>query len=147
MGIHYINGALSKRTSQTFYLNLALLQGLERNLKDDLAGALGFLQKGTKLHYLQAYQSLLWNKAVSYRIQKFGFQVLVGDLVLLPKAENIQDENAKTKEDSESVDDKLELREDKIVKVTEENLDQYTLNDIVMPIPGYKVSYPGKLNK
>ena len=37
---------------------------------------------------------------------------------------------------------KRELKEARIVKVTEENLDQFTIADVVMPIPGYKVSYP-----
>ena len=37
---------------------------------------------------------------------------------------------------------KWELKEARLLTITEENLDQYTLNDVVMPIPGYKVSYP-----
>ena len=69
------------------------MQGLEREHKNNLVGALGFLQRNTQLLYLHAYQSLLWNKAVSYRIQKFGYQVLIGDLVLLPETKELQDEN------------------------------------------------------
>ena len=40
---------------------------------------------------------------------------------------------------------KWELKEARIQRITEENMDQYTLNDVVMPIPGHKVSYPGKV--
>ena len=51
-----------------------------------------------------------------------------GETVEIPEA----DENAT----------KRELKEARIVKITEENLDQFTIADVVMPIPGYKVSYP-----
>ena len=40
---------------------------------------------------------------------------------------------------------KWELKEARIQRITEENMEQYTLNDVVMPIPGHKVSYPGKV--
>ena len=42
-------------------------------------------QRNIKLLYLHAYQSMIWNKAVSKRIKEFDFQVLVGDMVLLPE--------------------------------------------------------------
>jgi tRNA(Glu) U13 pseudouridine synthase TruD len=42
-------------------------------------------QRNTKLLYLHAYQSIVWNKAVSQRIKKYGFQVLIGDMVLMPE--------------------------------------------------------------
>jgi hypothetical protein len=45
-----------------------------------------------------------------------------GQTVEIPEA----DENAT----------KRELKEARIVKVTEENLDQFTIADVVMPIPG-----------
>ena len=51
---------------------------------------------------------------------------------------NGNDEASETDEDSY----KKHPKEARIVKVTNENLDQFTLFDIVMPIPGHKVSYP-----
>merc|ERR1712051_1150242 len=59
-------------------------------------------------------------------------------------------EENKAEEDGQTVEipttdenaTKRELKEARIVKITEENLDQFTIADVVMPIPGYKVSYP-----
>jgi len=86
---------------------------------------------------------MVWNKAVSQRIKKFGFQVLVGDMVLMPE-ENKAEDDGQTVEIPKADENasKRELKEARIVKITEENLDQFTIADVVMPIPGCKVSYP-----
>lgn len=36
--------------------------------------------------YIHSYQSFIWNKVLSKRLQKFGLKVLVGDLI--PKNKN-----------------------------------------------------------
>lgn len=120
--------------SQSKSLEANLLQGLAEKHENDYVGAIGSLQKNTKLLYVHAYQALVWNKAVSARIEKYGHQVLVGDFVLTDKIQvELDDEENATKR---------ELKESKLIVVTEENKGDYSLTDIVMPIPGYKVSYP-----
>ena len=76
---------LGSRISQSKAIESVLLQGLARHKDGNFEAGLSHLQRNTKLLYLHAYQSMIWNKAVSQRIKKFGFQVLVGDMVLMPE--------------------------------------------------------------
>ena len=70
--------------------------------------------------FLHAVQSLIWNRAASYRISSMkSDQILVGDLV--------QTEG-----------------EPKYVVVTQEDIDdkKYTLEDVVIPMVGKKSKFP-----
>ena len=40
------------------------------------------LARNTRFIYIHAYQSYVWNRAVSERLAKFGRKVLVGDLAV-----------------------------------------------------------------
>ena len=124
---------LGSRLTQSKSIEATLLQGLEQQHDNDYVGALGFLQRNTQLLYLHAYQAMLWNKAVSQRLEKFGFEILNGDLVL-----PYSDIEIKGTEETS----KREIKESKLVVVSDENRNEFTLLDVVMPIPGYKVSYP-----
>lgn len=50
------------------------------------------ISKGTRFIYIHAYQSYVWNKAVSERIRRFGRKVLVGDLVIKKENEELLEE-------------------------------------------------------
>ena len=132
---------LGNRMSQSRTIEATLLQGLSKMSKENIVDdaddyvyikGFDFLQKNTLLMYLHSYQSLIWNKAVSKRLEMFGQKVLVGDLVL-------SDENQFELSEKAT---KSEQRDAKLIEITEENINEFSLYDVVMPIPGFKVSYP-----
>ena len=101
-----------------------LLFGLSKSHKNDVVGALESLPRPQRLLYCHAYQSYIWNKVVSKRIKNHGLKVLKGDLVFKKKdADQI----------SESKEDLVETVEDQA---------NYTIQDVLIPIPGTKVKFP-----
>lgn len=76
-----------------------------------------------RLMYLHAYQSYIWNSMVSKRLQVFGDKPVLGDL-----ARKIRDTKADAKED--------------VIIVTEDNLSEFEMEHIVLPLPGHNVIYP-----
>lgn len=130
-------------------------------------GALDSIPRNIRLMYIHAYQSFVWNHIVSRRIKQFGTNVIVGDLVYDKQncQENITDEimnyplndNDNVKETdvisyeeiniepeaNKISEESLEQNNCLIVKsLKEEDLPNYTLADVVMPQPGWKVMYP-----
>ncbi|CAD5124880.1 DgyrCDS13133 [Dimorphilus gyrociliatus] len=93
-----------------------LLTGLMQRPKNDLVGALSFLSDTNRLLYVHSYQSRLWNRIVSKRVEKFGFAVHVGDL--------IKDKDGDIK------------------SITVENVLDYSIEDVVLPLPGYDIVLP-----
>ncbi|CAD6227705.1 GSCOCG00001385001-RA-CDS [Cotesia congregata] len=135
-----------------------LLQGIAANGPNSPQNALDSIPRNTLLMYIHSYQSLVWNNMVSRRIKEFGRKPIVGDLVYASdsvadkveveiEVEESVDENDESKEEPIDNGKDQELEKDKkplpAVKVlAEEDLANYTLADVVMPQPGYKVTYP-----
>lgn len=53
-----------------------------RRAPEAFYNAFQMIARNTRTIYVHAYQSFVWNRAVSERIRRFGSSVLVGDLVL-----------------------------------------------------------------
>lgn len=53
-----------------------------KNSPNGYYNAFTSISKNTRFIYIHAYQSFVWNMAVSQRIKRFGKQVLIGDLVV-----------------------------------------------------------------
>lgn len=145
-----------------------LLKGLQISGEKNPQGVLDSVPRNIRLMYIHAYQSFVWNHVVSKRMKQFGTDVVVGDLVYDKQncKEIISDETTDDPlNDSDDIGDKTDITsvEEKnidptsneaskenseqndfpVVKIlTEEDLSNYTLADVVMPQPGWKVTYP-----
>ncbi|KAF9921445.1 multisubstrate pseudouridine synthase 7 [Linnemannia zychae] len=94
--------------------------------------ALNNIPRNLRLMYVHAYQSYIWNHMVTERIALYGTdKPVVGDLVAV-------DKNALEKGDNEDVDDSHVRAK----VLTEEDVDQYTIYDVILPLPGFDVIYP-----
>jgi len=144
-----------------------LLKGLQILGDKNPLGVLDSIPRNIRLMYIHAYQSFVWNHIVSKRIKQFGTEVVVGDLIYdkqncketingestdYPLNDN---ENIKDKTDIICVEEKdIESTSNEMNKenseqdfpgtkiLTEEDLSNYTLADVIMPQPGWKVTYP-----
>jgi tRNA pseudouridine13 synthase len=68
---------------------------------------------------------------VSERLLTYGFNVVEGDLVL-----TVEDPS-----ELEEHEDESSPKQDPIV-ITKDNIEKYSLFDVVLPLPGYAVKYP-----
>ncbi|XP_075768170.1 pseudouridylate synthase 7 homolog isoform X2 [Pelodiscus sinensis] len=92
-----------------------LLRGLSKYGLKNVVSAFGIIPRNNRLMYIHSYQSYIWNNMVSKRIEEYGLKPISGDLVLKGAT---------------------------AVHIEEADVDDYTLHDIVMPLPGFDVIYP-----
>ncbi|KAG2225854.1 hypothetical protein INT45_007098 [Circinella minor] len=91
--------------------------------------------------YMHAYQSYVWNHVVSERVKRFGCdKPLVGDLVLKPTAENKSTTDPSTLSNNAGRRNQFERKQPKVL--TEEDLEFYTIEDVVYSVPGHRSQYP-----
>ncbi|KAF7332007.1 TRUD domain-containing protein [Mycena kentingensis (nom. inval.)] len=129
-------------------------------------GALSAIPKNLRLMYVHAYQSYVWNAVVSERVRTYGVDhPIIGDLVYdkdqdvempdvqesVPEddADEAAPEPVETTEPNVPLSNRAQKRArpprvvPKIRTLTEEDLDKYTIFDVLMPLPGTDVAYPG----
>ncbi|XP_015270556.1 PREDICTED: pseudouridylate synthase 7 homolog isoform X2 [Gekko japonicus] len=92
-----------------------LLRGLSKYGLKNIISAFGIIPRNNRLMYIHSYQSYVWNNMVSKRIEEYGLRAVPGDLV---------------------------LKGGTAVYIEEANVDDYTIHDVVMPLPGFDVIYP-----
>ncbi|KAG0319081.1 multisubstrate pseudouridine synthase 7 [Dissophora globulifera] len=98
--------------------------------------ALNNVPRNLRLMYVHAYQSYVWNHMVTERIRLYGSEKpVIGDLVAEDKAalEVPEDEEEESSSTSHVVRAKV---------LTADNVDQYTIYDVILPMPGFDVIYP-----
>lgn len=135
-----------------FAAEAAVIRHLGR-IRNDWLGALQAIPRNLRLMYVHAYQSLVWNHAVSERWRRFGNTVVEGDLVLIPKTGATKLNNAETDDVPVDADgDPIILPPDdapddpfdraRPLSADEAASGAYSPFDLVLPLPGFDVVYP-----
>lgn len=101
------------------------------------------IPRNLRTMYVHAYQSYIWNKIASKRIGLFGLEVVEGDLIV-DGSEDVASVKQSEQEDEDFDED---LRESKFIRarpVTAEEVasKKFTMEDIVLPTPGFDILYP-----
>eukprot|EP00026_Physarum_polycephalum_P003191 Phypoly_transcript_03201.p1 GENE.Phypoly_transcript_03201~~Phypoly_transcript_03201.p1 ORF type:complete len:782 (+),score=166.52 Phypoly_transcript_03201:136-2481(+) len=130
-----------------------LLRGLKKSGPTSFLNAFSMIPRTMRMMYAHAYQSYVWNSMVSERIRLFGFkEPVVGDLVAV-ETEVLPSDTAQTTEDldlEELTETELEVQQElepekiKVAIVTKEDVKnkKYTIEQVVLPLPGHDVIYP-----
>ncbi|TDL29480.1 tRNA pseudouridine synthase D [Rickenella mellea] len=120
-------------------------------------GALSTIPRNLRLMYVHAYQSYVWNAIVSERVRMHGAErPVAGDLVFDVEA-SPQDEllivdpteGASAAKNSGNEDDRKPNKSRKpwepqsVKTLSVEDVDSYNIFDVIMPLPGTDVAYPG----
>uniref|UniRef100_A0A8C5R5U4 Pseudouridylate synthase 7 homolog n=1 Tax=Leptobrachium leishanense TaxID=445787 RepID=A0A8C5R5U4_9ANUR len=92
-----------------------LLRGLSKYGLKNIVSAFGIIPRNNRLMYIHSYQSYVWNNMVSKRLEEYGLKVVTGDLVQKGAS---------------------------VLPVEEGEIDRYSINDVVMPLPGFDIIYP-----
>jgi tRNA pseudouridine13 synthase len=108
----------------------------------DYMGALLTITRGLRMMYIHAYQSYVWNHVASYRWGKYGTKVIPGDLILLDTQPQVKMGGAD--DDTPDMNGEWEAFYAQVRTLTAEDIasGKYTIFDIVLPQPGYDVTYP-----
>ncbi|WWC85511.1 uncharacterized protein L201_000375 [Kwoniella dendrophila CBS 6074] len=122
-----------------------------KNRVEDKVGALNSIPRNLKTMYVHAYQSYVWNLIVSERIKISSTEPIVGDLVFVDKdalgegdVPNPDSIPAHAKDRKGRPIRKWATSSSPEVKqLTEEDLPNYSIFDVVMPLPGWDIDYPG----
>jgi len=107
------------------YIEKKVMFNLRNAFRPNFEAALQRLDRGSRMLYPHAYQSWIWNQCATHRIEKCGYEPVVGDLVKIQRDED-EDKNG----------------EDAVEFVTEQNIKQYTIYDVVFPLIGPGVKFP-----
>lgn len=146
-----------EKLPRKFSAEMNLIRHLGRS-KNDFIGALQMIPRNLRLMYVHAYQSLVWNFAAGERWRLYGDKVVEGDLVLVHEHRE-KEGNASTTEINNEVDadgeviitpaahDSARAADDQFTRAralsaTEAASGQYSIFDVVLPLPGFDVSYP-----
>ncbi|KAG8860947.1 hypothetical protein FRB91_000143 [Serendipita sp. 411] len=112
----------------------------------NMLGALSTIPRNLRMMYVHAYQSYVWNAVVSERIRRYGHEKpIVGDIVYEEKLTDGDQSEASSPGAAPSKKQKSSGKKPpRQVKVlTEDDVNQYTIYDVLMPLPGTDVAYPG----
>lgn len=148
---HDPESALDKLSSNNKSIEKQILEWLVTH-KNDYKCALEQISRNMRLLYYHSYQSLIWNRVASRRLKEFGHRLIPGDLVYVDKAvEEAADAKMAVKDVSlelqgipEDDEEETSAFKNLVKPLTEADVasGQYSIFDIVLPLPGHDISYP-----
>ena len=94
----------------------------------DYKGAFERIPRNLRTMYAHAYQSYIWNSMATKRIEKYGFNIQIGDLVISHK----EDIERNTRG----------VKKFRPVVVDESNIVNYSIFDVVLTVPGSDTIFP-----
>ncbi|CEP03890.1 unnamed protein product (mitochondrion) [Plasmodiophora brassicae] len=98
-----------------------ILRSLEQS-PNAFVNALCSLPRNMRLLYVHAFQSAIWNRLATFRLKELdSTRPVVGDLVL----------------------DRSDPRERSVIVLDADSVERYTIEDVVLPLPGYDIKLPG----
>lgn len=102
------------------------------------------IPRNLRLIYVHAYQSYVWNLVTSKRMELFGMEVQVGDLVMMEQKSLVSTIVTEIVDGEAFAEDVAGATTDRVKALTQEDVDsgKYTIYDVVLPSPGYDVLYP-----
>ena len=106
-----------------------------------------------RLTYIHAYQSLIWNKVVSRRVKTYGLVPIIGDLVYAPGSSDqeidaeMDTECTSHSEPETEIGDgdsqpRAQRNQRKVIAIDAENITNFTIYDVLLPMPGFGIIYP-----
>lgn len=122
-----------------FGSEMNVISHLAKNPRDP-QGAILTITRGMRNLYLHAYQSYVWNHAVSHRWAKYGSKVIPGDLVWAASEKASVDDVGDAGDTTAS--DEPQFQRARHLTEAEVQSGKYTVFDLVLPVPGYDILYP-----
>lgn len=128
-----------------YLLEKRMLKCLSKGGDQRYLTALKEIPKSQKLMYIHAFQSYVWNKAASKRVKLYGVEhVVAGDLVIpasckQSRADHVESKKRKRNDLETECFDSVEphvVTEDECIK------NKYSIDDVVLPLPGNSVVVP-----
>ncbi len=153
----YPPGAIAAAMPGGFFSEISLLRGIDRAGWKGVSSAFGSIPLRARSLLVHAYQSLLWNKMASARLELGTHGAIEGDLVLVDPANDAHSDQEETPEDaSEPPSTPVEgagaasasskpLRPwppVRHVTAAEAAAGTFSLKDVVLPIPGAETAFP-----
>ncbi|CAH2354747.1 multisubstrate pseudouridine synthase 7 [[Candida] railenensis] len=105
------------------------------------------IPRNLRIMYAHAYQSYVWNQVVSKRVELFGLEVQVGDLVIDNRTEKEKREAEGIKDEEDDEDFEEDVATNTFIRaraLTKEDIEsgKFSIYDVVLPTPGFDIKYP-----
>lgn len=139
---------LAERTLYNKYkIEKLIFKGLHRH-GDNYSNVFESLPRSIRSLYTHALQSYIWNLIVSRRIKEYGLKLVVNDLVGVRKSttsnEVAQKQEEEIEEDLEALKEEVVDDDEEVetVLITQENINNFTIHDLVAPLYGPSTIIP-----